>query len=44
MSIFERYLTVWVFFCIVIGIPDGHFKFLHPWPGQNPPLDSVVIA
>lgn len=24
--------------------PDGHFKFLHPWPGQNPPLDSVVIA
>jgi hypothetical protein len=24
--------------------PDGHFKFLHLWPGQNPPLDSVVIA
>jgi len=18
-------------------IPDGHFKFLHPWPGQIPP-------
>jgi hypothetical protein len=17
--------------------PDGHFKFLHPWPGQIPP-------
>jgi hypothetical protein len=24
--------------------PDGHFNFLHLWPGQNPPLDSVVIA
>src|SRR6185437_9517157 len=20
--------------------PGGHFKFPHPWPGQNPPLDS----
>ena len=19
-------------------IPGGHFDFLHPWPGQNPPL------
>jgi len=19
--------------------PGGHFKILHPWPGQNPPLD-----
>jgi hypothetical protein len=24
--------------------PDGHFKFLHLWPGQNPPLDLVVIG
>ena len=24
--------------------PDGHFKFLHPWPGQNPPLDLIVKA
>ncbi len=21
-------------------IPDGHFKFPHLWPGQNPPGDS----
>jgi hypothetical protein len=27
-----------------VVVPDGHFKFLHLWPGQNPPLDSVVIA
>ena len=20
--------------------PGGHFKFPHPWPGQNPPLDN----
>src|SRR6185437_6960190 len=20
--------------------PGGHFKLPHPWPGQNPPLDS----
>ena len=19
------------------ALPDGHFKFPHPWPGQNPP-------
>ena len=25
MSVFERYLTVWVFFCIVIGIALGQF-------------------
>ena len=24
--------------------PDGHFKFLHLWPPQNPPLDSIVMA
>lgn len=25
MSIFERYLTVWVFLCIIVGIALGHF-------------------
>ena len=25
MSVFERYLTVWVFLCIVIGIALGQF-------------------
>lgn len=25
MSVFERYLTVWVFFCIIIGIALGQF-------------------
>jgi hypothetical protein len=20
-----------------VTVPDGHFKFLHPWPGQIPP-------
>ena len=24
MSLFERYLTVWVFLCIVAGIALGH--------------------
>ncbi len=24
MSLFERYLTVWVFLCIVVGIALGH--------------------
>ena len=24
MSTFERYLTVWVFLCIVVGIALGH--------------------
>jgi hypothetical protein len=24
--------------------PGGHFNFLHPWPGQNPPLDSSGTA
>jgi hypothetical protein len=28
-----------------IGVSaDGHFKFLHLWPPQNPPLDSIVTA
>ncbi|MGQ3254168.1 MAG: arsenical-resistance protein, partial [Agrobacterium sp.] len=24
MSVFERYLTVWVFLCILVGIALGH--------------------
>jgi hypothetical protein len=23
--------------------PDGHFKFLHLWPGQNPPGQATVV-
>jgi hypothetical protein len=23
--------------------PDGHFKFLHLWPLQNPPLDGLEM-
>ena len=26
------------------GRPDGHFKFLHPWPGQIPPGKDVGIV
>jgi hypothetical protein len=25
---------------ILPRIPGGQFKFPHPWPGQNPPLDG----
>ena len=25
MSLFERYLTLWVFLCIIAGIALGHF-------------------
>ena len=25
MGLFERYLTVWVFLCIIAGIALGHF-------------------
>ena len=37
MSVFERYLTVWVFLCIVIGIALGQFA-----PGDIADLDSGV--
>jgi hypothetical protein len=23
--------------------PDGHFDFLHPWPGQLPPVDYCWV-
>jgi hypothetical protein len=32
MSVFERYLTVWVFLCIVVGIGLGQL-----WPGRSRP-------
>ncbi|EYR83816.1 arsenite efflux pump ACR3 [Shinella sp. DD12] len=25
MSTFERYLTIWVFLCIIVGVTFGHF-------------------
>jgi ACR3 family arsenite efflux pump ArsB len=45
MSVFERYLTIWVFLCIVIGIALGQFLpglFSSHWrpvgrPGQLAP-------
>ncbi len=39
MSIFERYLTVWVFFCIVAGIVLGH-----AFPGLFHAIGSLEIA
>lgn len=32
MSVFERYLTVWVFLCIVVGIGLGQ---VFPWIFQS---------
>ncbi|WP_108460573.1 ACR3 family arsenite efflux transporter [Devosia naphthalenivorans] len=39
MSIFERYLTLWVAICIVIGITAGHFL-----PGFFQGLGGIEIA
>jgi ACR3 family arsenite transporter len=39
MSIFERYLTVWVFFCIVIGIALGQFL-----PGVFQTIGALSVA
>ena len=39
MSIFERYLTVWVFLCIVIGIALGQFL-----PGMFQVIGGLSIA
>ncbi len=39
MSIFERYLTVWVGACIVVGIGLGHFV-----PGLFQALGSMEVA
>ncbi len=39
MSIFERYLTVWVFLCIVAGVVLGHAL-----PGLFHAIGSLEIA
>ncbi|GAB4200403.1 MAG: ACR3 family arsenite efflux transporter [Wenzhouxiangellaceae bacterium] len=39
MSIFERYLTVWVLLCIVVGITLGHFL-----PGAFQSIGGMEIA
>jgi arsenite transporter len=39
MSTFERYLTVWVAACIVLGIALGHF-----FPGLSQAIGSVEVA
>lgn len=39
MSLFERYLTVWVFLCIVVGIALGHLM-----PGVFQTIGSAEIA
>jgi arsenite transporter len=39
MSVFERYLTVWVFLCIVIGIALGRFL-----PGVFQVIGSLSVA
>ena len=39
MSIFERYLTLWVFFCIVVGVALGHFL-----PGLFGAISAMEIA
>ena len=34
MSTFERYLTIWVALCIIVGIALGHFyprRISHHW-------------
>ncbi len=39
MSVFERYLSLWVFLCIVVGIAAGHFM-----PGFFQAIGSAEIA
>ncbi len=39
MSVFERYLTVWVFLCIITGIAFGHF-----FPSAFQAIGSMEIA
>ena len=39
MSVFERYLTVWVFLCIVAGIGLGHLL-----PGLFARVASAEVA
>lgn len=39
MSLFERYLTVWVFLCIVVGMALGHL-----WPGVFQSIGRMEVA
>jgi len=39
MSIFERYLTVWVFLCIIVGIALGHLM-----PGAFQAIGAAEVA
>lgn len=39
MSIFERYLTLWVFLCIIVGIALGHFL-----PGLFAAISAMEVA
>ncbi len=39
MSVFERYLTVWVFLCIVVGIGLGQL-----WPGAFRAIGRMEVA
>ena len=39
MSTFERYLTIWVFFCIAVGVALGHLM-----PGVFQVIGSAEIA
>ena len=39
MSIFERYLTVWVALCIVVGVALGHF-----FPGVFQQVGAIEVA
>jgi ACR3 family arsenite transporter len=39
MSVFERYLTVWVFLCIVVGIALGQI-----WPGPFQSIGQMEVA
>jgi len=39
MGVFERYLTVWVFVCIVVGIAAGQFL-----PGLSQAVGRMEIA
>jgi ACR3 family arsenite transporter len=39
MSLFERYLTVWVFLCILVGIGAGHLV-----PGLFHSISAAEVA
>ena len=39
MTVFERYLTVWVFLCILLGIALGQF-----WPGVFQNIGAMEVA